>query len=83
MHRDQGEGKMRELDVYLLINAIASRELTTACCAKSSQVVECIHAPRLLLANFFFRGKKQKTRWVVLGLFGFRNVTYASVRREY
>ena len=55
------------------------------------QVIKCIRTSRLLLGDFFFRGKKQGMRWVVnaprlkvLGLlFGFRNVTNAPVRREY
>ena len=47
--------------------------------------------PTFVLGDFFFRGKKQGTGWVVnaprlkvLGLlFGFRNMTNALIRREY
>ena len=97
------EAKQEKFDVYwfigplCILRQVLTFDLTNKmlmhvkkCCAKQSQVIECIRTPRLLLGDFFVRGKKQGTRWVVnaprlkvLGLFGFRNVTNAPVRREY
>ena len=80
------EEKTRELNVYLLINSIACNELTTAYHVWQSRVIENMHAHIsywLICQETRNKEGVNAPRRSVLGLFGFRKVTYTPRRREY
>ena len=80
------EGKTRELNVYLLINSIACNELTTACRVwylKSLKACTLFISYWLICQETRNEVEVNAPRLSVLGLFGFRKMTYTPRRRDY
>ena len=80
------EEKMRNVNVYLLINSIACNELTTAC---HVWYLKSLKACTLFISHWLISQETRNDvevnapRLSVLGLFGFHNMTYTPRRREY
>ena len=80
------EEKTRNVNVYLLINSIACNELTTACRVwylKSLKACTLFISYWLICQETRNEVEVNAPRLSVLGLFGFRKMTYTPRRREY
>ena len=80
------EGTTRELNIYLLINSTACNELTTACrvcCLKSLKACTPHISYWLICQETRNEVEVNAPRLSVLGLFGFRKMTYTPRRRDY
>ena len=80
------EEKTRNINVYLLINSIACNELTTACRVR---YLKSLKACTLFISYWLICQETRNEVEVnapclsVLGLFGFRKMTYTPRRRDY
>ena len=80
------EEKTRNVNVYLLINSIACNELTTACRVwylKSLKACTLFISYWLICQETRNEVEVNAPRLSVLGLFGFRKMTYTPRRRDY